>query len=565
MVGRVKNQGLNKKVTAEIGWSSRGAEVWIEGIWAGSVAFLAGFAGLYFGSMSLFRLGIPLGFWSSIFFIAPAMAVCVRMHPGRSGWLIFGSMVLAIAACILLARPFHDMTWDGMAVRQVWVEDVLLRKQCPEALPSTHLLSAWLGLLGGSIDAGKAVNPILMICAFGFVLKAVTKAGFQGMAPCLIALVAALNPVSVYQWSSFYLDGSFASLLTCQGAAFLILFLAPQKITAWLNGALCFLLLATAKISGLAYGALLIGGLFICLAVHRTIQLRFVMASLLVLLSLGWLAHRLERQVSYNLPLLTQSTDPNTRGFGVHSAPANITGKNKAEIFILSHFSPSAVWPLEWKIKPPFWFTRPELAVFQDLNPDTRAGGFGPLYGTVLLVALAGVLMCPFWKKVPWLCWIPLTTVLVSCLLSQSWWARWVPQAWLIPLCLALPVMAFFPKSLASRFSAGSLGVALVNSLLIAGFYVAGCLENRKLLEGQIQFLKKLPSPVEIWVPDFPSNLTWLQQADIPFQKLEHKPELPNLKLQRTTSMIGLPKNWRKILSGDPTAETWRKRGLVEE
>ena len=560
-----KEQRVNKKVKAKVKTINGGVEAWVEGIWTGSVAFLAGFAGLYFGSMALFRVGIPLSFWSSILFFLPAVAGCVIMRPGRSGWLVFGGMISIIAASVLAALPFRDLTWDGMAVRQIWVEDVLLRKQCPEALPSTHLLSAWLGLLGGSVDAGKAANPLLMFCAFGFVLKAVTEAGFQGVGRWLIALVAALNPVSLYQLSSFYLDGSFAALLTCQCGAFLTLFLYPKKTVAWLSGALCFLLLATAKVSGLAYGALLMAGLFFCIAVHRSIQLRFLATGLVILLSLGWLAHRLERQVSYNLPLLIKSTDPNTRFFGVESAPANIRGRNKLEIFLLSHLSASALLPNEWKIKPPFWFTRPELSVFQDLNPDSRAGGFGPLYGTVLLVALAGVLVWPFWNQVPWQCWIPAVTLMISCLLSQSWWARWVPQAWLIPLCLALPVMAFAQKSPASRLSTGSLWLALINSLLIASFYVVGCLENRKLVEEQIQFLKKLPSPIEIWVPDFPSNLTWLQQAGISFKKLAKEPETPRLKLQRTTSRVDLPKNWRQFLGNEPMVETWRKRGLLEE
>jgi len=556
---------VNKKFKAKVKTINRGAELWIEGIWTGSVAFLAGFAGLYFGSMGLFRMGIPIGFWSSALFILPALALCLVMQPGRFGGRIFGALVLTIAFCILLALPFHDLSWDGMAVRQVWVEDVLLRKLCPEALPSTHLLSAWLGLLGGSVDAGKAANPLLMICAFGFGLKAVTEAGFHGAARWLIALVAVLNPVSVYQLSSFYLDGAFVALLTCLGAAFWMVRLEAAKPFVWFSAGLCFLLMVTAKFSGLAYGVVLTGGLLLSLVGKRSVHFKTVVIGVLALIALGWLSHRLERKIAYNLALLTQSTDPNNRGFGVQSAPTNIQGRSKLEIFFLSHLSASALWPNEWKIKPPFWFTRPELAVFQDLNPDTRAGGFGPLYGTFLLFALAGVLVCPFWKKVPWRCWIPVATLMVSCLLSQSWWARWVPQAWLIPLCLALPIMAFFPKTTASRLSFVSVWVALLNSSLILGFYVAGCLENKQLLDGQIQFLKKLPQPIQIWVPDFPSNLTWLQQAGISHQKVDQKTAPPRLRLQRTTSQIALPKKWDAIPGGKPMTDLWRKRGLIED
>jgi len=556
---------VNKKVKAKVKTINRGEELWIEGIWTGSVAFLAGFAGLYFGSMGLFRMGIPMGFWSSALFILPALAVCLVMQPGRFGMLIFGAQVLAIAFCILLALPFHDLSWDGMAVRQILVEGVLLRKLCPEVLPSTHLLSAWLGLLGGSVDAGKAANPLLMICAFGFGLKAVTEAGFQGLTRWLIALVAAMNPVSIYQLSSFYLDGALASLISCQLAAFFLVYLKPKHLPFLGSSLFCFLMLCTAKTSGFAYGGILALGIMLLLATSRRLALSKIITWHLFLIFLGLATHILERGSGYNWLRLKQQTDLKTYLYGVGSAPDEIRNLNKFQAFLKSHLSPSAVWPNAWEVKFPLVFSRPELAVYQDLNPDLRSGGFGPLYGTFLLLACIGSLLVAFQRKIPWQSCVPAVLVFSTCLLSQAWWARWVPQAWLIPLLMVVPVLFYCPKGLSEWVSLGSLAVGLVNSLLILVFYVSGCLENRKLLEGQIQFLKKLPSPVEIWVPDFPSNLTWLQQEGISFNKLEKEPETPRLKLQRTTSKVDLPKNWRQFLGREQIVESWRKRGLIED
>lgn len=556
---------MNKKVKAKVKTINRGVEAWVEGIWTGSVAFLAGFAGLYFGSMALFRVEIPLSLWSSTLFIIPAVAVCVIVQPRRSGWLIFVGMTLVVLTSVIIALPFHDLTWDGMAVRQILVEDVLLRKKCPKAMPSTHLLSAWLGSIGNSVDAGKAANPMLMICAFGFILKAMTEAGFQGMTRWLIALVAAMNPVSIYQMSSFYLDGALASLITCQLAAFFLVYLKPKKLLFLGSSFFCFLMLSCAKTSGFAYGGMLALGMFLFLATSRRLTLSKIIPGFLFLIFLGWTTHFLERGGGYNLSRLKQQTDLKTFLYGVGSAPDEIKNLNKVQAFLKSHLSPSAVWPNCWEVKYTLVFSRPELAVFQDLNPDLRSGGFGPLYGTFLLLACIGSLLVAFQRKISWQSWVPAALAFTTCLLSQSWWARWVPQAWLIPLLMIVPVLFYCPKGLSAWVSSGSLWVGLVNSLLIFVFYVNGCLENRKLLAEQIKNLKKLPSPVEIWVPDFPSNLTWLQQAGISFKKLAKEPETPRLKLQRTTSKVDLPKNWRQFLGNEPMVETWRKRGLVEE
>jgi hypothetical protein len=238
---------------------------------------------------------------------------------------------------------------------------------------------------------------------------------------------------------------------------------------------------------------------------------------------------------------------------------------NKLEAFFFSHLSPTSTWPAEWKTKPPFWFTRPELAVIQDLNPDARAGGFGPLYSTVVLLACWGALTGVLSRRIPWQSWIPGLTILGICLLSQSWWARWVPQGWLLPLFLIIPVLVFCNANKSVWPCALALAMAILNSVLILIFYVAGCLENRAILVHQFEFLRKLPSPVYVWVPDFKSNLTWLTQAGIPWKTESSPPTPPTVKLQRTTTEVGLPPNWREIVGDEKTIEQWRKRRLLKE
>jgi hypothetical protein len=81
----------NKKPMVEDETTYQGAEPLRKKIWVGSVALLAGFVGLYFGSMALFRLGVPMSPWHGIFFAASALAASLSMKPGRGGWeMIYG-------------------------------------------------------------------------------------------------------------------------------------------------------------------------------------------------------------------------------------------------------------------------------------------------------------------------------------------------------------------------------------------------------------------------------------------------------------------------------------------
>lgn len=86
---------------------------------------------------------------------------------------------------------------------------------------------------------------------------------------------------------------------------------------------------------------------------------------------------------------------------------------------------------------------RRELRVFEDLTPDPRAGGFGPLFSTALL--LGGIGCCILiWKRhfayLPG--WFVLIAAVASSFGSQVWWARWTPQNWLIVVALLMTILA---------------------------------------------------------------------------------------------------------------------------
>ena len=554
--------------------NSKKTDAIADAVWVGCVAMLAGFAALYFPTMALFRLGIPLTFWHSFLFLGASMATALIMAKGKEpwwgGWAIWGGVLIAVGVSVLVASPFHDFSCDGMSVRQGYVEN-LLQKNCPHAVPLSHLLSGWLGLIGGGIDSGKSIHALLILCAFGFCVRTAREIGLSGIWLWVTSLTISLNPVSVYQLSSFYIDGNAGSLLTCLCAIFILKYLNLERPWLWMLGAIVLFLLSTAKVSGLAYGVILAitlgGGV---LFGRREISLRqrsLAVALLFFLVGLAGATCFLERGQGYTLNSITTRTSLTTPSYGIGPssyAPDSMAHMNKGEAFLRSHFAPTATMTDEWHWKFPFWLNRRELALFEDLNSDPRSGGFGPLYGGIFILAFLAFLLGLFRMTAPWVVWVPALGILASCLLSQAWWARWVPQGWLVPMAFAVPVMTLRPMGLAGGLARASIAVALLNSILILAFYTSGCFQNQAALTRQLAFLKNMPQPLNVYIPSFHSNETWLKEAGLRFKKIDQEPSMPRLKLNRTNSKVQLPANWTNAPVSEQILQEWRKRDLLE-
>jgi len=564
MVGDRKDGKVNSKKTDAIA----------DAVWMGCVAMLVGFAALYFPTMALFRLGIPLTLWHSFLFLGASMAAALIMAKGKvpwwGGWAIWGGVLIAVGVTVLLASPFHDFSCDGMLVRQGYVED-LLQKNCPPAVPHPHLLSGWLGLIGGGVDAGKSIHTLLILCAFGFCVRTGREIGLSGIWLWVTSLTISLNPVSVYQLSSFYIDGNAGSLLTCLCAMLILNYFNFKQLWAWMLSATVFCILAASKVSGFAYGSIFIlalcGSVFFNKRGLTLLQKSAFLVGFLIILCFGCASHLLERSEGYSWTSLATKTKLATPSYGVglySHAPDSMARMSKAEAFLRSHFAPTATMTEEWHWKFPFWLNRRELALFEDLNSDPRSGGFGPLYGGVFILAFLAFLLALFRMTIPWVAWVPALGILVSCLLSQAWWARWVPQGWLVPMAFAVPVLTLRPMGLAGGLAKASIAVALLNSTLIFAFYTSGCFQNQAVLTRQLAFLKNMPQPLNVYIPTFHSNEMWLKEAGLRFKRIDQEPSMPRLKLNRTNSKVQLPVDWTSAPVSDQILQEWRKRDLLE-
>ena len=577
--------------------------------WAGGSSLLVGLLGLYISTLGLFALGISITVWHGLSFVLCALAAgyVAIQSPSRIGRLKKASVVLGVnlAACgflALIAGQFDDLSWDGMNSRIESVlglsagwnpvkdpsfqEGVKLGETNPYLKGSFvvksgyqyslgNLLSAYLVKITGSLNAGKAITPILAFASFGICFGAF-RALSLGSGWCwALSFLAALNPVCIYQSSSYYIDGHTGALFTAMLFSALRLLLCPMSIDGVLALVVAFLGLSAAKTSGLLYGVIID---VVFLAFYALTHLKnlkpiliFIGISALVTWPIGVIFRKVGGFPDLSMAYLQSSTNLATSGYGIgqRSFGLDVMPKlDRLQVFLMSYMAPTEIVADRVKTKPLFWLTRPELSVFEDLTPDARAGGFGPLYGTTLVLSLIAAGTLFFWQRPLLASLFPILPIVISMGLTQTWWARWAPQGWLLPISFLLPVLVCLKQQgggIKRWVAALAVFSGLLNSGLILLFYSIGCVKAQRVLNSQLAFVKTFPQPISVYMPCFKSNRIWFIRNEIEFSIAQEPPSRPFLKMHRTETKVGIPTARQDHLPGADLVRDWEKRKLLEK
>lgn len=576
--------------------------------WPAGVSLLTGLLGLYIATLGLFALGISITTWHGIAFVLPALGAgyLAMKDSSRIRRLRKCAVVLVanLAACgffALIAGQFDDLSFDGMNARIESVlglsagwnpvkdpsfqEGIKLAETNPYLRGSFvvqsgyqyslgNLLSAYLAKITGSLNAGKAITPILVFASFGLCFGAFSALSLGSGWCWALSFLAALNPVCIYQSSSYYIDGHTGALFTAMLFSALRLLLCPMSTDGILALVSAFLGLSAAKTSGLLYGVVIdvvfLG--FLALTHLKNLKpiLIFVGISALVTWPVGVMFRKVGGFPDLSMAYLQSATNLATQGYGVgkQSYGLDVMPKlDRLQVFLMSYMAPTEIIADKVKTKFPFWLNRRELSVFEDLTPDARAGGFGPLYGAFLILAVASLGFL-FLGKAPNLAsCFPLVPVLLSVSLTQTWWARWAPQGWLIPLCFILPVLTCFESTEErKRWWLPSLAIfaGILNSGLILIFYSVGCVKAQRILGSQLAFLRTIPGTLPVHMPKFKSNRIWFIRNGIKIAIVPGIPEAPRLQMLRTETMVGLPSGCEPENCVSPRIwKEWQKRKLI--
>ena len=500
-----------------------------------------------------------------------------------SGALTCLALILALAFSWILGH-FTDFSWDGMTSRGITVRNLMRGDPALNTYPFGHVLAGFLAHITGSWQGGKGINLALIWICFCFVFPTLQVLNFSDWKLWFLSIVTALNPVAVYQISCFQIDGHVASLITCLLFSMLrILASGPVRLEGLLALVSAFTASAACKTSGVFY-AIIIDGVFLLFLAGVSRSWKRVLLLLVVAIAVSWPLGVYIRSIGQYAPIdlkhLELSTKIETPGYGVGSGASQIEALKKMDRiqqFAISAFAYSEIIPEKIHLKPPFWIQRRELRVFEELTPDPRAGGFGPLYSTALLLAGVGCLMLIF-RGGPayWPGWFLFLGTIASSFGSQVWWARWTPQNWLIVIALLMTILASPTEGKTFKGVRALAAIAAgLNVFLITFYYFVGMIKQEKILNRQIELASSLRNPVPIYIlvmkeghnagASFLASEWWFVDRGAPVTKLEKEPIRPRMRIHKTATYIPLPSDWRLSLKSPKDEELFRKRELIED
>ncbi|WP_429842516.1 hypothetical protein [Brevibacillus sp. FIR094] len=530
-------------------------------------ALLLFMATIVLSTSVLFLFGVSVtaaSFWIGLVAALAAMGgmVSVFVSSRRRAWffsLLAGVVIVSGISYSISANTF-DLSFDGQTYHQEaivkitngWnpVHDQPIVKPSGskevaemvnrEVLSAFHLwinhyakgpwmLDAVMYKLTGQIEISKIFNLLLIASSFFLTLAAIQAAFPEKKGAAIaFALLAAFNPAVITQSTSFYIDGQLGSLVLIICALSYLLY---KRYHAWTLLALCatLMLLAQIKFTALGYAGLLglaILVLFFFYDRRQHIKSMLVWLSVSLVITVG--------VVGYN-PYVTNTL---TKGHPFYplagkgavdimtsNSPHGFKDNTSIENLAISLFSKSeniaTPHSPTWKV--PFTVTWKELAVF--FSPDVRVAGFGPLFGGAMIVTcliLVALLLGTHRKKAAPFLWISLALFVTVLINPESWWARYVPQLWLIPLLIALAVWDV-QKGFFRHASKVLVVILLANMVMVNASHIIGQAGANALVKKQLEEIKASNKTLVVDFHHFNAVKVRLQEAGIPFieQKLD--------------------------------------------
>jgi hypothetical protein len=356
----------------------------------------------------------------------------------------------------------------------------------------------------------------------------------------LLSLLITLNPVSVVQALTFYVDGLVASSFTLT-LVFYCLAL-QHKIPRWLFvvDLLCiFSLGMNVKFTGTIYLGIIITGAILLIYLIKNanfvIIFKSTIISLIVAVFVVGAAPYVTNTLSYGNPLYPTLGKSNfDMGFVMGGQmPSNLKSLSRIEKLFVSIFSKSQniyadniMDPLKF----PWTITKSELATFS--VPDTRIGGWGPFFGLALIISfVVGWYMLRSRSAMNYYWGVTLGLILVTVLINpEAWWARYTPQIWLIPV-LTLVYYWLLNIKKGKIFANILAGVLLLNVFLVLGVNLHSNITSSRYMHRQLQLIQKKDKMIYVFFGPLDATETTLNHYHIRYEVVDNPKQLRRPKI----------------------------------
>ncbi len=571
---------------------------------------------LFFCALSMIR-GYPISYWQ--FLLAIAFMLVTQFFAAKyffektpvSSFCRSGILLLVISLLsVFVANSIYDTSFDGQWYHQEMIGQIksgfnpylkILPVPEDEPVPASkdvwcsgpaqqingtdsnaeavnlvyldinhfakgvEIVEAAIYRLTGKIETGKSVNLMILIASFCLCLSFLYKLShFSTAKKWLIAALASFNPITIAQLSTYCVDGFMASVFLCLFVLFGFILMEQNKNYLYLLG-LLIMISVNIKYTSLVYTALFCAGFLVLLLVRKNRALcKKVFYASLISASLGvffigfhpYVTNLIStNQVFYGLK--------ETRNEIYNITPSLFRDKNRFEklfISLATHSDDQAAEKesLKETLKVPFSINKQELLNANE--PELKLAGFGPFFSGALLLSFIILFLIAGGSSKEMIFkngLVALAIILLSVfIIPDSWWARFVPQLWLVPV-IALLLAEFLPLP-RGRILRVLLYAAIGMNVVWASLGIFYNIIVSSHIQYQLTQLKTLSQPISVeycaYRP-FKSNHLRFDEYNIHY--IEKKTEgkyiynviHSNTKFETTERLPDLPKPWLMMLS----------------
>ncbi len=451
--------------------------------------------------------------------------------------LVFLAAALIYLALLAVVGRYYDVSPDGQTYHQpavirlaqgwnpLWGTGPIPQDDRLIGYPKgPWIVSAAFYMLVGHVEATKVLDLAYGIAALFCAFAAALSFPRVWMPYALaLSLVAAANPVAISQSFSFYVDGQLGSLILVFAALAILVVRTPRRAHLVLVPVVLSLIASTkltgAVYAGVAAAALAAGTYVLGAARWRSASLGAV-AGLVLALAVAGFNPYVSNLVSFGTPFYPMADLHSSSDIVVENRPANLVRANRVGLLVLPLFALPQRETMAMRFEWPRRFTRDD--VFALSYPDPRAGGFGPYFGAALVLGILTLLATlRVNRRAAAISFGTMGILLLSALLlPEPWWARFVPQLWLVPVAAAL-VPGWLGEDSRIRY-AGVLVLAAMalNVHATADIYLDRQNYHTARVRSQLAELRSTQDRLLVAFGNFTSNAVRLEEAGVPYQEV---------------------------------------------
>lgn len=362
---------------------------------------------------------------------------------------------------ILIASAFYDMTWDGNTYHK---EMIGLMKSGMNPVYNVYSGDIWVQHYAravetfasviysftNNIECGKALNFLLIILLFGQIYKYLREKNVKRIFSLIFSFVVAVNPISLIQSVTYYVDGIFANTLF-----FIILILLRltdkdknnKKYMYWLAG--LTIVCINIKFTSLLICTLFIGA-FVLYWLYLAIKEKkfkvtfkkwftyFLCVYIIGVIFVGASVY-VKNFLKFGHPFYPLKGESTNVDIVTDNEPSGLHEYNHIQKFIYTLFSKTYTWyDKKPELKIPFSVYKSEFESMQ--YADTRIGAFGPFYSGILILSVPIILFYIIKNMLKKKRENVLLILLILCIIAPIpilpvvWQLRYYPQLYLLPI-----------------------------------------------------------------------------------------------------------------------------------